>query len=89
MLRSWRPRKPLRKALLTAQGGRCAITGVELADNGVDVHVDHVWTIKEAVAAWKQGSLLGATYRKLWAQNNLRAITPAENYKRNRKEVKP
>ena len=83
LLRSWRSRKLVRKHLLERQGGCCALSGVPLEDNGKDVHVDHVWTIKDAVAAVEAGASVGQTYTRLWDEDNLRAVTPAENYKRN------
>jgi hypothetical protein len=84
MLRSWCLRKPIRQRLLKKQGGVCALSGVPLSDNGKDAHLDHIWTIKQAVAAVEAGASVGETYKRLWDENNLRAVTPAENYKRNR-----
>jgi hypothetical protein len=71
--------------LLKRQRGLCALSDEPLADNGKDVHIDHVWTIKDAVAAVEAGASVGQTYKRLWSEDNLRAVTPAENYKRNRK----
>ena len=48
--------------------------------------VDHIWTIKDAVAAVENGEKVGETYKKLWDESNLRLVTPEENYARN---VKP
>ena len=87
LLRSWKARRPVRQALLRKQGGRCALSGEPLADNGRDVHVDHIWTIKEGVAAVESGASVGQTYTRLWAEDNLRAVTPAKNYERNRRSV--
>ena len=83
-LRSWRLRKPVRTRLLARQGNVCALSGKALLNDG-GTHVDHIWTIKEAVAAVLSGARLGETYVRLWDDNNLRAVTPEENYKRNRK----
>ena len=86
LLRSWRDRKPLRKRLLDKQNGISALSPTRLLDNGKDTHVDHIWTIKDAVAAVENGERVGETYKKLWDENNLRLVTPEENYARN---VKP
>ena len=86
-LRSWKARKPIRQMLLKRQGGFCALSDppVLLPDSGRDVHVDHIWTIKQAVAAVEAGASIGKTYTELWAVDNLRAVTPAKNYERNRR----
>lgn len=55
LLRSWRDRKPLRKRLLDKQNGISALSPTRLLDNGKDTHVDHIWTIKDAVAAYALG----------------------------------
>ena len=86
LLRSWRDRKPLRKRLLEKQKNISALSPTRLLDNGKDTHVDHIWTIKDAVAAVENGERVGETYKKLWDENNLRLVTPEENYARN---VKP
>jgi hypothetical protein len=86
LLRSWKARRPIRQSLLKKQGGLCALSNVPLPDNGRDVHIDHIWTIKEAVAAVEDGASIGQTYTRLWSENNLRAVTPAKNYERNRKK---
>ena len=85
LLRSWKARRPIRQSLLKKQGGLCSLSGTLLTDNGRDVHIDHIWTIKEAVAAVEGGASIGQVYTRLWSEGNLRAVTPAKNYERNRK----
>ena len=85
LLRSWRSRPKIRTRLLEQQNNICALSGEPLQNDGKTTHLDHIFTIKQGVAALENGATVGDTYTKLWDEKNLRAVTPKANYQRNKK----